>query len=136
MHLKMKHIQIKFHFLWEQVAEKNIRVEYVGTKEHIENIFTKSLPKEAFEYLCHKLLIIFSPQLFFNDILICNRFTRGGTVKRTYDNSGRGSTPRESSVRGRSPDGKLPLPLMWERFIICMERQYRGMRGVMVIGGA
>ena len=29
---KMKHIPIKYYFLWEQVAEKNIRVEYVGTK--------------------------------------------------------------------------------------------------------
>jgi hypothetical protein len=33
MHSKMKHIPIKYHFLWEQFAEKNIRVEYVGTKE-------------------------------------------------------------------------------------------------------
>jgi hypothetical protein len=32
MHSKMKHIPIKYHFLWEQVVEKNIRVEYVGTK--------------------------------------------------------------------------------------------------------
>jgi hypothetical protein len=32
MHSKMKHIPIKFHFLWEQVAKKKIRVEYVGTK--------------------------------------------------------------------------------------------------------
>jgi hypothetical protein len=33
MHSKTKHIPIKFHFLREQVADKNIRVEYVGTKE-------------------------------------------------------------------------------------------------------
>jgi hypothetical protein len=32
MHSKEKHIPIKYHFLWEQVAKKNIRVEYVGTK--------------------------------------------------------------------------------------------------------
>jgi hypothetical protein len=32
MHSKMKHIPIKYHFLREQVAEKNIRVECVGTK--------------------------------------------------------------------------------------------------------
>jgi hypothetical protein len=32
MHSKTKHIPIKYHFLREQVAEKNIRVEYVGTK--------------------------------------------------------------------------------------------------------
>jgi hypothetical protein len=32
MHSKTKHIPIKYHFLWEHVAEKNIIVEYVGTK--------------------------------------------------------------------------------------------------------
>jgi hypothetical protein len=31
MHSKKKHIPIKYHFLWEKVAKKNIRVEYVGT---------------------------------------------------------------------------------------------------------
>ena len=44
MHSKMKNIPIKYHFLWEQVAEKKIRVEYVGTKEKVAYIFTKSLP--------------------------------------------------------------------------------------------
>ena len=44
MHSKTKHIPIKYHFLWEQVAEKNMRVEYVGAKEQVENIFTKPLP--------------------------------------------------------------------------------------------
>jgi hypothetical protein len=38
-HSKMKHIPIKYHFLREQVAEKNIRVEYVGTKEQVTHIF-------------------------------------------------------------------------------------------------
>jgi hypothetical protein len=51
MHSKMKHISIKYHFLREQVVEKNIPIEYVGTKEQVEDIFTKLLPREAFEYL-------------------------------------------------------------------------------------
>jgi hypothetical protein len=49
MYSKTKYIPIKYHFLWEQVVEKNIRVEYVGTKEQITNIFTKLLPREAFD---------------------------------------------------------------------------------------
>jgi hypothetical protein len=49
IHSKMKNISIKYHFLREQVAEKNIRVEYVGKKEQVENIFTKPLPWESFE---------------------------------------------------------------------------------------
>jgi hypothetical protein len=51
MHSKKKHTPIKYHFLREQVAEKKIRVEYVGTKEQVAYIFTKLLPREAFEYL-------------------------------------------------------------------------------------
>jgi hypothetical protein len=51
MHSKTKHIPIKFHFLWEQVTEKNIKLEYIGTKEQIADIFTKPLPRETFEYL-------------------------------------------------------------------------------------
>jgi hypothetical protein len=51
MHSKMKNIPIKYHFLWEQVVENNIRVEYVGTKEKFPDIFTKPLPRETFEYL-------------------------------------------------------------------------------------
>jgi hypothetical protein len=62
MHSKTKHILIKFHFLWEQVAEKNIRVEYVGTKEQVADIFTKSLPREAFEYLRQRLRVISTPK--------------------------------------------------------------------------
>ena len=62
MHSKTKHIPIKYHFLREQVAEKNIRVEYVGTKEQVANIFTKPLPWEAFEHLCQRLGVISTPK--------------------------------------------------------------------------
>jgi hypothetical protein len=48
---KTKHIPIKFHFLLKQVREKNIKLEYIQTKEHIADIFTKPLPRERFEYL-------------------------------------------------------------------------------------
>jgi hypothetical protein len=63
MHSKTKHIPIKYHFLWEQVAEKNIRVEYVGTKEQVADIFTKPLPREAFEYLRQSLGVIYTPKM-------------------------------------------------------------------------
>jgi hypothetical protein len=62
MHSKTKHIPIKYHFLQEQVAEKNIRVEYVGTKEQLEDIFTKPLPWEAFECLCQRIRVIYTPK--------------------------------------------------------------------------
>jgi hypothetical protein len=62
MHSKTKHIPIKYHFLQEQVAEKNIRVEYVGTKEQVADIFKKPLPRESFEYLRQRLGVISTPK--------------------------------------------------------------------------
>jgi hypothetical protein len=62
MHSKTNHIPIKYHFLREQVAKKNIRVEYVGTKEKVVDIFTKPLPREAFEYVRQRLRVIYTPK--------------------------------------------------------------------------
>jgi hypothetical protein len=62
MHSNMKHIPIKYHFLQEQVAEKNIKVEYVGTKEQVAYIFTKPLTRESFEYLRQRLGVISTPK--------------------------------------------------------------------------
>jgi hypothetical protein len=59
---KTKHITIKYHFLWEHVAKNNIRVEYVSTKEQVVDIFTKPLPREAFEYLRQRLGVISTPK--------------------------------------------------------------------------
>jgi hypothetical protein len=50
MHSKTKHIPIKFHFLREV-----IKVEYVGTKDHIADVFTKPLSKMQFESLKDQL---------------------------------------------------------------------------------
>ena len=51
LHSKTKHISIKYHVLRENVVEKEIKLEYVNTKEHIAYIFTKPLAKDTFEYL-------------------------------------------------------------------------------------
>jgi bifunctional DNase/RNase len=62
MHSNTKHIPFKYQFLWEHVAENNIRVEYVGIKEQVADIFTKPLPWEFFEYLRHRLEVISNPK--------------------------------------------------------------------------
>jgi hypothetical protein len=62
MHSKMKHFPIKYHFLQEQVAEKNIRVQYVGTKEQVTDILTKPHPRESFKYLRQRLRVIYTPK--------------------------------------------------------------------------
>ena len=54
-HSKTKHIPIKYHFVREQVNEQQVKLEYVNTKEQVADIFTKPLPKDAFDYLREKL---------------------------------------------------------------------------------
>ena len=58
MHSKTKHIPIKYHYLREQVSQKSIGLEYIDTKEQIVDIFTKPLPKEAFEHIRQKMGVI------------------------------------------------------------------------------
>ena len=41
MHAKTKHIAIKYHFMREMVQDKEVRLEYVKTKDQIVDIFTK-----------------------------------------------------------------------------------------------
>ena len=38
MHIKTKHIAIKYHYLRELVQDKDVGMEYVNTKEQIINI--------------------------------------------------------------------------------------------------
>jgi hypothetical protein len=58
MHTKTKHIAIKYHFLRELVQDKELKLEYVNTKEKITDIFTKPLHKDAFPYLRGKIWVI------------------------------------------------------------------------------
>ncbi len=51
MNSNTKHIPIKYHFVRENVLDKTIKLENIGTKDKVADIFTKPLPKEAFEYL-------------------------------------------------------------------------------------
>ena len=55
MHSKTKHIPIEYHFLRDQVISKIAKLEYVGTKDQIADIFTKPLPKMQFESLRNQL---------------------------------------------------------------------------------
>ena len=58
MHAKTKHIAIKYNYVRELVEDKEVKMEYVTSKEKIVNSFTKPLPKDVFEYLRGKLGVI------------------------------------------------------------------------------
>ena len=58
MYTKTKNIAIKYHYLRELDQDKEVKMEYVNTKEDIVDIFTKELPKDSHEYLRGKLGVI------------------------------------------------------------------------------
>ena len=61
MHLKTKHIPIKYHFLRDKVTQKIVKIVYLDTKEQIADIFTKPLPRSTFENLWKNLGVIQKP---------------------------------------------------------------------------
>ncbi|GJR48625.1 hypothetical protein Tco_1316728 [Tanacetum coccineum] len=48
-HSRSKHIDIHHHFIKEQVERRVVELYFVETKYQLEDIFTKSLPREHFE---------------------------------------------------------------------------------------
>lgn len=48
-HQRSKHIDIRYHFIREEVKEDRVSLEYVPTKENIADIFTKPASKENLE---------------------------------------------------------------------------------------
>ena len=47
-HAKTKHIHIKYNFVKDMVARKEVNVKYITTQEMVADPFTKPIPKEAY----------------------------------------------------------------------------------------
>ena len=54
-HLRVKHIDIRHHFIQECIASKEVSLHYVSTKDMLADIFTKQLPRDTFEKFCDTL---------------------------------------------------------------------------------
>nr|GEZ05294.1 hypothetical protein [Tanacetum cinerariifolium] len=52
---RTKHIGIHYHFIKEHVKKETLELYYVRTEYQLANLFTKSLPKDRFEYLVHRV---------------------------------------------------------------------------------
>lgn len=51
-HKRTKHIDIRYHYIRETVANGDIRVEYIPSELQRADILTKSLPKDRFKKMC------------------------------------------------------------------------------------
>jgi hypothetical protein len=52
---RSKHIDLRYKFLKERIEQKELRIEYLNTKEMIADIFTKPLLRQQFEILRRQL---------------------------------------------------------------------------------
>ena len=54
-HSRMKHIDLRYHFIREAVDERKINVQYIPTAENIADIFTKALPRPKFKFFVERV---------------------------------------------------------------------------------
>nr|GFA64078.1 retrotransposon protein, putative, unclassified [Tanacetum cinerariifolium] len=54
-HSRSKHIDIRFHFIKEQVENGVVELYFVNTKYQLADIFTKALGRERIQFLINKL---------------------------------------------------------------------------------
>lgn len=57
-HKRTKHIDVAYHMIREKYEQQLFCFEYINTKEMLADIFTKSLPAPAFQYLREKMGIV------------------------------------------------------------------------------
>nr|GEU99457.1 retrovirus-related Pol polyprotein from transposon TNT 1-94 [Tanacetum cinerariifolium] len=67
-HSKTKHIAIRYHFIKEHVENGTVELYFVGIEYQLADLFTKALPKEPFEYLVHRIVIIMAHQQLVADV--------------------------------------------------------------------
>ena len=54
-HDRSKHIEIKYHYIWDMVQRGAVELQYISTDEQITNILTKPLSRVKYEYFRDKL---------------------------------------------------------------------------------
>ncbi|GKB95652.1 hypothetical protein Tco_0981789 [Tanacetum coccineum] len=54
-HSRAKYIDVRYHFIKEQVENGIVKLYFVRTEYQLADIFTKPLPRERFNFLIKKL---------------------------------------------------------------------------------
>nr|GFA24678.1 retrovirus-related Pol polyprotein from transposon TNT 1-94 [Tanacetum cinerariifolium] len=54
-HSRTKHIDVRYHFIKENVEKGIVELFFVRTEYQLADLFTKALPEERFKYLVRRL---------------------------------------------------------------------------------
>ena len=57
-HDKLKHIEIKYHYIWDMVQRGVVNLKYVAMDEQIIDVLTKPLARVKFKYFRERLDVI------------------------------------------------------------------------------
>ena len=57
-HDRSKHIDVRYHFIWECIGDGKMDIEHVRTEEQIADILTKPLSRDRFCELRVKLGVV------------------------------------------------------------------------------
>jgi hypothetical protein len=57
-HDRYKHIEIKYHYIWDMVERRVVELQYMSTDEQIADILTKPLSRVKYEYFRDKLGVL------------------------------------------------------------------------------
>ena len=57
-HDKLKHIEIKYHYIRDMVQREAVKLQYVATEDQIVDVLTKPLARVKFEYFREKLGVL------------------------------------------------------------------------------
>ena len=58
LHGKTKHIEIRYHFIRDHVANGDISLSYINTKDQLADIFTKPLDEKRFKELRGQINVV------------------------------------------------------------------------------
>ena len=57
-HNRVKHIDVRHHFIRNEVEEGGIKIRYVASSDNLADLFTKPLPQAQHHKLCVKLRLV------------------------------------------------------------------------------
>ena len=60
-HKRVKHLDLKLHFVRQAQDENIVTLKYVPTKDQLADALTKALPKQRFQDLRNKIMNVSSP---------------------------------------------------------------------------
>ncbi|KAI3510721.1 hypothetical protein L1887_17854 [Cichorium endivia] len=66
-HSMMKHIDLRYHFIKDQILEGNIELYFIPTDEQVADVFTKALDSTKFNYFMDKLGMLNPDSDFFRE---------------------------------------------------------------------